>query len=96
MPCGGEVNPVSILMKGVRVQGIFVGSRLMFEEMNRAIALHQLGSIAQGRGRYSLAESLLTEALAIKEENGNERDTAVTLQQLGIVAQRQGGPHYSD
>jgi NADPH:quinone reductase-like Zn-dependent oxidoreductase len=32
---------MSILMKGVRVQGIFVGSREMFESMNRAIALHQ-------------------------------------------------------
>jgi NADPH:quinone reductase-like Zn-dependent oxidoreductase len=34
----GEVNPMPILMKGVRVQGIFVGSRAMFEAMNRAIA----------------------------------------------------------
>lgn len=34
---GGDFNPVSILMKSVRVQGVFVGSRLMFEEMNRAI-----------------------------------------------------------
>ena len=31
-----------ILMKNVRVQGIFVGCREMFEAMNRAIALHQL------------------------------------------------------
>jgi NADPH:quinone reductase-like Zn-dependent oxidoreductase len=38
----GQVNPVPILMKNVRVQGIFVGSRAMFEAMNRAIALHQL------------------------------------------------------
>lgn len=29
-------------MKGIRVQGIFVGSREMFSEMNRAIALHKL------------------------------------------------------
>ena len=35
-------NPMPILMKNVRVQGIFVGSRAMFEAMNRAIALHQL------------------------------------------------------
>jgi NADPH:quinone reductase-like Zn-dependent oxidoreductase len=34
----GEVNPMPILMRGVRVQGIFVGSRAMFEAMNRAIA----------------------------------------------------------
>jgi NADPH:quinone reductase-like Zn-dependent oxidoreductase len=39
---GGEFNPMPILMKNVRVQGIFVGSRAMFEAMNRAIALHQL------------------------------------------------------
>ncbi len=39
---GGQVNPMPILMKNVRVQGIFVGSRAMFEAMNRAIALHRL------------------------------------------------------
>jgi NADPH:quinone reductase-like Zn-dependent oxidoreductase len=39
---GGQVNPMPILMKSVRVQGIYVGSRDMFEAMNRAIALHQL------------------------------------------------------
>jgi NADPH:quinone reductase-like Zn-dependent oxidoreductase len=38
----GTVNIMPILMKNVRVQGIFVGSREMFEAMNRAIALHQL------------------------------------------------------
>ncbi len=31
-----------ILMKNVRVQGIFVGSRAMFEAMNRAIVTNQL------------------------------------------------------
>jgi NADPH:quinone reductase-like Zn-dependent oxidoreductase len=39
---GGEVNPMPVLMKNVRVQGIYVGSRAMFEAMNRAIALHKL------------------------------------------------------
>ncbi|MBV8677426.1 MAG: NAD(P)-dependent alcohol dehydrogenase [Planctomycetaceae bacterium] len=38
----GEVNPIPILMKSVHVQGIFVGSRAMFEDMNRAIGLSQL------------------------------------------------------
>jgi NADPH:quinone reductase-like Zn-dependent oxidoreductase len=42
---GAQVNPVPILMKNIRVQGIFVGSRDMFEAMNRAIALHQLRPI---------------------------------------------------
>jgi len=37
-----EVNPMPILMKGIRVQGIFVGSRAMFEAMNRAIEASRL------------------------------------------------------
>ena len=39
---GGTVNTAAILRRHVRIQGIYVGSREMFEEMNRAIALHQL------------------------------------------------------
>lgn len=38
----GQINPRSITMKKIRVQGIFVGSREMFEAMNRAVSLHQL------------------------------------------------------
>jgi NADPH:quinone reductase-like Zn-dependent oxidoreductase len=38
----GTMNPLPILMKAVRVRGIFVGSRAMFEAMNRAVALHKL------------------------------------------------------
>ena len=38
----GEINPISILMKQIRLQGIFVGSREMFEAMNRAIEANQL------------------------------------------------------
>lgn len=41
----GQFNPVPILMKGIRVQGIFVGSRAMFEAMNETIARHQLHPI---------------------------------------------------
>lgn len=33
----GGLNPVQILMKSVRMQGIFVGSRQMFEDMNRML-----------------------------------------------------------
>lgn len=36
---GGTVNPIPILMKNITVQGIYVGSRAMFEAMNSAIAL---------------------------------------------------------
>lgn len=38
----GQINPLPILMRNIRVQGIFVGSREMFEAMNRAIALAKL------------------------------------------------------
>ena len=38
----GQVNPIPILMKNVCVQGIYVGSRAMFEAMNRAISLHRV------------------------------------------------------
>jgi NADPH:quinone reductase-like Zn-dependent oxidoreductase len=37
-----EVNIIPILMQGVRLQGILVGSREGFERMNRAIAAHHL------------------------------------------------------
>jgi NADPH:quinone reductase-like Zn-dependent oxidoreductase len=39
---GGQLNLFPILMRGIDVQGIFVGSRAMHEAMNRAIALHGL------------------------------------------------------
>lgn len=37
---GGQMNTGAILRRHIRVQGIYVGSREMFEDMNRAIALH--------------------------------------------------------
>jgi NADPH:quinone reductase-like Zn-dependent oxidoreductase len=36
----GDFNPTSILMKSVRMQGIYVGSRQMFEDMNRVFCQH--------------------------------------------------------
>ena len=38
----GEVNTALILRKTIRVQGIYVGSRAMFEAMNRAISLNEM------------------------------------------------------
>jgi NADPH:quinone reductase-like Zn-dependent oxidoreductase len=40
-----DVSTTSILHKGITVQGIYVGSRAMFEAMNRAIALHNIKPI---------------------------------------------------
>jgi len=55
----GQVNPVPILMKNVRVQGIYVGSRDMFEAMNRAIALHQLKPVVDRLFPFAEAPSAL-------------------------------------
>lgn len=38
----GDFNPINVLMKTIRLQGIYVGSREMFEDMNRAIAQHKM------------------------------------------------------
>ncbi|GIU82210.1 MAG: NAD(P)-dependent alcohol dehydrogenase [Acidobacteria bacterium] len=41
----GEFDPILILMKAIRVQGIFVGSREMFEQMNEFIEKHNIKPI---------------------------------------------------
>lgn len=37
-----EFDPRLMMLKGVRLQGIYVGSREMFEEMNRAISISKM------------------------------------------------------
>jgi NADPH:quinone reductase-like Zn-dependent oxidoreductase len=39
---GGQINPTAIMRKSLRVHGIYVGSRAMFEALNRAIAAADL------------------------------------------------------
>jgi NADPH:quinone reductase-like Zn-dependent oxidoreductase len=55
LAAGGEFNPISVLMKGIRLQGVFVGSRVMFEEMNRAIEANQLRPVIDKT--FSFAEA---------------------------------------
>jgi len=38
----GEFNPIPVFMKAIRMQGIFVGSREMFEAMNAFISQHEI------------------------------------------------------
>ncbi len=38
----GEVNPIPVLMKSLRLQGVYVGSREMFEAMNTAMDVNQI------------------------------------------------------
>jgi NADPH:quinone reductase-like Zn-dependent oxidoreductase len=37
---GGQINPALVMRKSIRLQGIYVGNRRMFEDMNRAIEHH--------------------------------------------------------
>ena len=36
----GDTNPHALMLKGAKLSGIFVGNRLMFEQMNRAIEVN--------------------------------------------------------
>jgi NADPH:quinone reductase-like Zn-dependent oxidoreductase len=38
----GQIDPMPLLFKNARLQGILVGSRAMFEEMNRAMAVNEV------------------------------------------------------
>ncbi|MFN6487876.1 MULTISPECIES: NAD(P)-dependent alcohol dehydrogenase [unclassified Nostoc] len=42
---GNEIDPMPILFKSLTVQGIYVGSREMFEAMNQALQQHQIKPI---------------------------------------------------
>jgi len=53
----GAVSTAAILRRHVRVQGIYVGSREMFEEMNRAIALHELRPVIARRFGFGEARA---------------------------------------
>ena len=39
---GGQINPTPIMRKSINLQGVYVGSRRMFRDMNRAITAHHL------------------------------------------------------
>ncbi len=55
----GDVNTISILHKHVRVQGIYVGSRHMFEAMNRAIAISKLRPVVDRIFSFTEAKEAL-------------------------------------
>ncbi len=39
---GGEINPTAVMRRSITLRGIYVGSRQMFEAMNRSLALHRI------------------------------------------------------
>ena len=61
---GGQIDPMPMLLKSVTLQGIFVGSREMFEEMNRAMQINAVHPVidrvfpfAQARDAYRYLDS---------------------------------------
>ncbi len=55
----GDFNPATILMKAVKMQGIFVGSRQMFEDMNRLISQHNLKPVIDKTFAFEEAKDAL-------------------------------------
>lgn len=52
-------NPVNAFMKAIRLQGIFVGSRRMFEEMNKAISANTLKPVIDSVFEFEQAREAL-------------------------------------
>ena len=80
-----EVNPLPVLMKSIRVQGIFVGSRSMFEAMNRAIAASQLHPLVDRIFDFDQAPG--AQISGKRRSLRQDRDS-----DIGIVQFSQGGP----
>jgi tetratricopeptide (TPR) repeat protein len=57
------------------------------DHRNMAVALHQLGMIAEERHNYDEAEKCYKKSLEIKERIGDEHGQASTLHQLGMIAE---------
>ena len=56
---GGGFSPVNVFMKAVRLQGIFVGSRAMFEDMAKAIAVNRLRPVVDRVFKFDEAPDAL-------------------------------------
>ena len=50
---GGQIDPASFMRKSIRMQGIYVGSRRMFQDMNRAIAQAGLKPVIDQRFAFA-------------------------------------------
>jgi NADPH:quinone reductase-like Zn-dependent oxidoreductase len=64
----GTADPglTTALMKAIRIQGIFVGSREMFESMNRAIALHRIRPVVDSVFPFARAQDAFAHLAAAR------------------------------
>jgi NADPH:quinone reductase-like Zn-dependent oxidoreductase len=71
----GKVNPLPVVMKKINLQGIFVGSREMFESMNRAVSADRLRPVVDRV--FSLEE--VKDALRHMEEGAHFGKICINL-----------------
>ena len=71
----GDVKTSAILHKHVRVQGIYVGSRDLFESMNRAIALHKMQPVVDRVFPFAAAK----EAMQYLESGAHFGKVVITI-----------------
>jgi NADPH:quinone reductase-like Zn-dependent oxidoreductase len=60
-------NPITVFMKSVRLQGIFTGSKQMFEDMNKAISVNKMRPVVDRTFEFGEAR----EALAYMESGSH-------------------------
>ncbi len=46
---GGKIDPAGVMRKSLRLQGIYVGNKTMFEDMTRAISAHEMHPVIDSR-----------------------------------------------
>jgi NADPH:quinone reductase-like Zn-dependent oxidoreductase len=54
---GGRIDPTPVMRKSLRLQGVYVGSRRMFLDMNRAIEAHRLEPVIHQRFAFADARA---------------------------------------
>ena len=54
---GGRIDPTAVMRKSIRLQGIYVGSREMFENMNRTIAAERIKPVVDRRFPFDEARA---------------------------------------
>lgn len=54
---GGAIDPAQFMRRSIRLQGIYVGSRRMFSDMNRAIAAHAMRPVIDQRFAFDDAKA---------------------------------------
>ena len=54
---GGSINPSSLMRKSIRLQGVYVGNRRMFEELNAALGLNQIHPVIDQQFGFEDARS---------------------------------------